>query len=334
MTHKPITLVAIVVTYNRLHQLQITLPALRDQAVDHIVVVDNASTDATPRWLADQTCARVHVLSLPTNTGGAGGFEAGMAYARDHLSPDWVVLMDDDARPEAGAMARFRDDLPTLETGFPDLGVVVASVFYPNGTLCEMNRPSRNPFWHPRLFARTLLRGTRSGFHLTDADFAPDAPAIPIDVASFVGYFVNARAWEKAGLPEGGLFIYGDDVLYSLRLRRAGFAMAFTPAIRFVHDCGTMGDGFVYRPLWKIYYHCRNGVDIARQAAGPLIFPAALVYYTLIWWRRGRHCTGDERRLYYRLMRMGLRDGLMGRRGRAPAVHDLAQALAAPAPKA
>ena len=39
--------------------------------------------------------------------------------------------------------------------------------------------------------------------------------------------------------------------------------MAFVPALRFTHDCGTMGDGFVYRPLWKIYYHCRNGVSIA-----------------------------------------------------------------------
>lgn len=321
-------LVAIVVTFNRLDQLQITLPALRDEAVDAIVVVDNASTDATPDWLATQGDDRVHVVTLPDNTGGAGGFEAGMAYARDHLSPDWVVLMDDDARPQPGALDRFRSETPTLEADFPDLGIVVAAVFYPNGTLCEMNRPSRNPFWNLGLFARTLLRGTRSGFHLTNAQFAPDAPALPIDVASFVGYFVKASAWKKAGLPEGGLFIYGDDVLYSLRLRRAGFAMAFVPKVRFTHDCGTMGDGFVYRPLWKIYYHCRNGVDIARQAAGPLIFPAALVYYTLIWWRRGRHCKGTERRLYYKMMRMGLRDGLLGRRGRADAVHDMARGLA------
>jgi hypothetical protein len=97
--------------------------------------------------------------------------------------------------------------------------------------------------------------------------------------------------------------------------------MAFAPMIRFTHDCGTMGDGFVYRPLWKIYYHCRNGVSIARQAAGPLIFPLALVYYTVIWWRRGQACPKDLRPTYYRMMRMGLRDGLLRRRGRKDAVH-------------
>ena len=327
-------LAAIVVTFNRLAQLQITLPALRDQQVDHIVVVDNASTDGTHDWLATQADARVHILTLSDNTGGAGGFESGMAYAKASLDPDWVVLMDDDARPDPGALTLFRSEIPQLETSFPNLGTIAAAVFYPDGKLCEMNRPSRNPFWHPGLFVQTLFKGTRSGFHLTDADYAPDAPAIPIDVASFVGYFVKAAAWKHAGLPEGGLFIYGDDVLYSLRLRRAGFAMAFAPMIRFTHDCGTMGDGFVYRPLWKIYYHCRNGVAIARQAAGSLIFPLALAYYTLIWARRGRHCKGAERRLYYAMMRRGLRDGLLGRRGRVDAVHDAVRGLVPPASKA
>ena len=118
--------------------------------------------------------------------------------------------------------------------------------------------------------------------------------------------------------------IYGDDVLYSLRLRRAGFGMILMPSVRFAHDCGTMGQGFIYRPLWKIYYHCRNGVSIARQAAGPLIFPAALAYYTLIWWRRGRHYDADERRLYRQMMWAGLRDGLRGRRGRNDAMHQAA----------
>jgi rhamnopyranosyl-N-acetylglucosaminyl-diphospho-decaprenol beta-1,3/1,4-galactofuranosyltransferase len=315
------TLTAIVVTFNRLAQLQITLLALRDQDVDHIVVVDNASTDDTPNWLADQADDHVHVLRQPHNTGGAGGFEAGMAWARDHLEPEWVVLMDDDARPHPGALALFRSETPKLENYFPKLGVVVAAVFYPDGKLCEMNRPSRNPFWNLSLFVRTLFKGTRSGFHLEDKDFAPDAPNRAIDVASFVGYFVHRRAFQGAGLPEGGLFIYGDDVLYSLRLRRAGFSMAFVPSIRFAHDCGTMGEGFVYRPLWKIYYHCRNGVSIARQAAGPLIFPLALAYYTAVWWRRGRACPADIRPQYYHMMRLGLRDGMLRRRGRNDQVH-------------
>ena len=311
-------LAAIVVTYNRLAPLKITLDRLLSEATDHIIVVNNASTDDTASWLETQTDARLHVINLETNTGGAGGFETGMKYARDTLDPDWVVLMDDDARPAPGALACFARETINID---PVYGCIAAAVFYPNGQICEMNRPSQNPFWHFRLFVKTLIAGSRAGFHLGDAAFKSDAKPIDIDIASFVGYFVSRAAIAKVGLPEGGLFIYGDDVLYSLRLRRAGVQMAMNPAVHFEHACGTLGDGFVFRPIWKMYYLCRNGVAIARQAAGPLIFPAALLYYIAVWWRRGRHCTTAERPMYNKMMWAGLRDGLRGQRGRNDAVH-------------
>jgi rhamnopyranosyl-N-acetylglucosaminyl-diphospho-decaprenol beta-1,3/1,4-galactofuranosyltransferase len=312
------TLAAIVVTYNRLAPLKVTIDRLLSDAADHIIIVNNASTDDTAAWLNTQINPRLHIITLATNIGGAGGFEAGMSHARDTLDPDWVVLMDDDARPAPDALACFARETSNID---PKYGCIAAAVFYPDGKICEMNRPSRNPFWNLGLFAKTLFTGSRAGFHLSDAAFAPNAGSVDIDVASFVGYFVSRDAVAKVGLPEGGLFIYGDDVLYSLRLRRAGLHMAMNPAVQFEHACGTLGDGFVYRPIWKIYYHCRNGVTIARQAAGPFIFPAALLYYIAVWWRRGRHCTPAERPAYRKMMWAGLRDGLLGRRGRNDAIH-------------
>lgn len=311
-------LVAVIVTHNRLHQLQITLGRLLDEDVEHIVIVNNASSDGTDAWLAHQSDPRLHMVTLSDNRGGAGGFEAGMAAARELFDPTWIVLMDDDARPHPGALARFREETPKLN---PDTGAVAAAVFYPDGTLCEMNRPSQNPFWNLGLFVKTLIKGSRRGFHLDDTAFAADAEPRPIDVASFVGYFVHRNVIARVGLPEGGLFIYGDDVLYSLRLRRAGFGITLLPSVRFEHDCSTIGEGFMYRPLWKIYYHCRNGVSIARQAAGPIVFPLALAYYILIWWRRGRFYLDEERVVYRGMMWMGLRDGLRGHRGRKDEVH-------------
>jgi len=309
---------AVVVTHNRLLHLQVTLERLLGEDIDHIVVVNNASSDGTAVWLEDQADPRLKVVNLLENQGGAGGFEAGMKAACDCFDPTWIVLLDDDARPFSGALARFRDYTSLLSS---DTGAVAAAVFYPDGTLCEMNRPSLNPFWNLKLFIKTIFNGNRRGFHLNDAAFDIDADPKAIDVASFVGFFVHRDAIARAGLPEGGLFIYGDDVLYSLRLRRANLKITFVPAVRFEHDCGTIGKGFVYHPLWKIYYHCRNGVSIARQAAGPVIFPLALTYYTLIWWRRSWLYANDERRSYRRMMWMGLSDGLRGRRGRKDELH-------------
>lgn len=300
--------------------MQETLPRLLAAGPDRVVVVDNASADGTGAWLAAQGDPRLAVLRLPDNRGGAGGFEAGMAHLAAE-DPDWILLLDDDAWPEPQAIARFRDRAAALPQA---TGAVAAAVFLPDGRIAEMNRPGYNPFWHPRRILATLTRGNRRGFKLPDSAFAVDAAPIAIDNASFVGYFVARRARERAGLPEGGLFIYGDDVLYSLRLRRKGLTILFDPAIRFVHDCGSMDAHFVYRPLWKIYYHCRNGVAIAWRAAGPLVFPLALAWYTVVWARRGRHCPPGERALYRRFMWQGIRDGLLCRRGRNDVIHDRA----------
>lgn len=327
-------LTAIVVTFNRLAQLQITVARLLGEKLDQIIVVDNASGDDTPTWLAAQTDPRLHVVTLSENMGGAGGFEAGVIHARDQFDPDWMVLMDDDARPLPGAMAQFQQDFADIdpECTAPDaVGAIAAAVLNMDGSICEMNRPSRNPFWRGREFLgtlRSLLTGkTRGGFHISDAIMAPDAPPSEIDVASFVGYFLARGAVARTGLPDGGYFIYGDDVTYSLRLRRAGLRLLMAPAVRFEHDCGTLSIDLATRPLWKVYYLSRNGVPMARLAAGIWLFPLALAYYVFVWVRKTRYYLPAERPLYRRLMWRGLRDGILGRRGRHDAAHAESNAL-------
>lgn len=314
MSTPPLRIAAVVVTHNRLAQLQLSLPRLLAEGFDRVLVVDNASDDGTAAWLAGQDDPRLAVLSQPENIGGAGGFEAGMAHLAATEDPDWILLQDDDAWPEPGALDRFRALAPTFDA---DVGAVAAAVRLPDGTIADMNRPGHNPFWSPRRIPKTLLHGTQVGFKLPDTAYDPEAPMTRIDNASFVGFFVARRCWQRVGLPDGGLFIYGDDVLYSLRLRRAGLQITFAPDVRFIHDSGTMDEGFIYRPMWKVYYHSRNGVAIARAAAGPLMFPLALLWYLTIWLRRGRHYTPAERQTYRSLLWRGVRDGILRRSGRA-----------------
>ncbi len=311
---------AVVVTYNRLPALKETLARLLAEPLDHIVLVENGSTDGTLDWLETQTDPRLLVLRPEANLGGAGGFEMGLRIAAERFDPDWFVLMDDDARPAPGAIAAFRGEtLPGLPD---DTGAVAAAVFLPDGEVCEMNRPTRNPFWSRKLLLKTLRQGT-GAFHLDDQMIRGSQPC-EIDVASFVGFFLSRAGLERAGLPDGGMFIYGDDVSYSLRLRLARMALLFDPRLRFEHACGSLGADLALRPIWKIYYVARNNIEVCRLAIGPVLWPLALGYYVLAWLRRSRRYPPAERGLYRRMMWGGLRDGLRGRDGRNAVVHDLA----------
>lgn len=302
-------LVAVVVTYNRLAQLQVTLPRLLESAegdLQAVIVVDNASTDGTGEWLDGQGgTPRLDVIRCETNLGGAGGFETGMRAAVERYDPDWVVVMDDDARPEPGVLARFQQQDRSGAEAW------AAAVYHLDGRICDMNRPSINPFWHREVLWRTLLGKGRDGFHIGKAEYEADTPCA-IDGTSFVGFFVSREGIAKAGFPDGSLFIYGDDVLYTLGFSQAGGRILFDPNLRFEHDFSTMTDGDQrFRPLWKSYYHYRNLLMVYRMASGWL-FPLVFLAATGKWMLKVRYHSG-ERLAFVGLVLRALRDGLLRR---------------------
>src|SRR4051812_18012026 len=90
---------AVVVTFNRKKLLVECLRGLLAQTrpLDHLIVINNASTDGTADMLAAEF-PELDVVHLPSNVGGAGGFHAGMKWAREN-GFDWTWVMDDDVAP-------------------------------------------------------------------------------------------------------------------------------------------------------------------------------------------------------------------------------------------
>jgi GT2 family glycosyltransferase len=314
-------LAALVVTHNRIGQIRRTIGRLRETPVSRICVVDNNSCDGTREWLAGIDDPRLRLIRTECNLGGAGGFELGLRTLMAEDRPDWVVLMDDDSRPAPGAIEHF---CAMTSRGWD---AVAAAVYRPDGCICEINRPTRNPFWSARTFLRTslgwLAGNARGGFHLPDRAYA-DRPQ-EIDATSFVGLFLPRATIERAGFPDGRLFIYGDDVLYTLGLRKRGLRIMFVPDLHFEHDHDAADQTAAghYVPTWKAYYNARNGLLVTRSAAGALFWPAFVVVL-LKWALAGRHY-GTERGRYFRLVRQGVRDGLRGKHDRP---HDEILALA------
>ncbi|SMR70623.1 Glycosyltransferase, GT2 family [Aliiroseovarius halocynthiae] len=303
------TLATVVVTYNRLPKLKATIARLLESPssdLAHVVVVNNASTDGTGEWLDGLSDPRLTVTHEPINTGGAGGFCRGMREAVDRFDPDWIMVTDDDGRPDPDALATFQ----SLDTSPYD--GIAAAVYFPSGEICEMNRPSRNPFWHLGEFAHKVVRGHR-WLYLTPESYDLNAPT-PIEMSSFVGFFISRRGIAMVGYPDPDLFIYGDDGIYTLDLAAKGGRMCFEPRIRFEHDMATFAgqQSGQFRPLWKLYYHHRNLLILYQKAAGLLYWP--LLPVILLKWVLKIRTYSQDRHLFVRLMWRALWDGLRDRR--------------------
>ena len=174
-----------------------------------------------------------------------------------------------------------------------------------------MNRPSVNPFWHLREFILTPFKG-RHGFHVDDSEYLCITPR-EIDASSFVGFFVRLSLIRegKIGLPRSELFIYADDIIYVLQMRKSGIKHWFVPTLRFHHDCQTLvNQQDVYHPLWKVYYTFRNRLEMYRIASG-LFYPLILLVKVPRFFVSVRHYAPHERRQFLVIAARAIRDGLL-----------------------
>jgi GT2 family glycosyltransferase len=97
----------VIATNDRLDLLRRVLRAVRqDPATAEIVVVDDANSDHTSRWL--RSCDRWDVPLQVLGTGGAGPGAARQAGV-EAASGDLVLLLDDDVIPRPGLVSRHRD---------------------------------------------------------------------------------------------------------------------------------------------------------------------------------------------------------------------------------
>ncbi len=287
--------VAVIVTFNRLEKLKQTLQHTLDQPFYRVVVVNNASTDGTEAWLDEHADPRLHIIHSQQNLGGAGGFHLGFdCAARQFPEAEWLVAFDDDAHPQAGMLETFNQlDVPA------ETGSLAAAVYLPDGRISEMNRPSVNPFWHLKELIFTSFKG-RQGFHVDDEEYELDSHR-EIDASSFVGFFLRLSLIRenRIGLPRTELFIYADDIIYILQLRKAGIKHWFVPRLKFVHDCDTLvNQQDVYRPLWKVYYTFRNRLEMYRIASG-LFYPLVLLIKIPKLFLAARFYEPEERRLFF-----------------------------------
>jgi len=287
-----VTVAAVVVTWNRLDLLREALPAVLGQTrpPDRVIVVDNASTDGTPAAVRDEFPG-VDLVSLPQNTGGAGGFAYGLALAQA-AGTDLAWLMDDDTVPGPEALAALLGARRSYSGPAPAL--IASRVMWTDGRPHPMNTPRVKPL---------ASRAERAA--------AAAAGCVPVRSASFVSVLADLAAAQRSGLPQADYFLWNDDFEFTARLLRRSPGL-LCPASIVVHKTKAFGATDA-DPGARFFYEVRNKVWTLRSAA-PLAAHERVLYggATLRRWARtfarsaGR---GTLARCLLRGLAAGLRSG-------------------------
>lgn len=195
-----------------------------------LIAVDNASPDRSAEIVRDDA-PRARLLTLEENR----GFAAGANLALTHAVGRYWLLLNPDVVVSAGGLetlVRWMDAHPAIAAASPELcgedgrcespGRATPSILR---TLLELSRLHR---LLPSPVRGSVLRGPYwPGGDQRDAGWVPGTAMI-----------VRPEAARQVGFLREGLFMYGEDIEWCWRLRRAGWRIGVCSAARFVHRGG------------------------------------------------------------------------------------------------
>ena len=192
-----------IVTYNRLELLKECVQQVLSQTVpfSYICIVDNNSTDGTSKYLdqlvaetqtasSDKNKPEFHILHLPENIGGAGGFAKGIENL-GKTDCDWILIIDDDAMIAADYIEQLQKAI--LKTNYLAYSGTVT-------TAGSIDTTHRRFIKCPRL----MLYGPVPEEAYAKASFE-------YDISTFCGLLVKADMVRRIGLPKTEYFIWFDD---------------------------------------------------------------------------------------------------------------------------
>jgi GT2 family glycosyltransferase len=240
--HEPAHVVAVVLNYNGRDETLACLESLRasDWPRMTTIVVDNGSDDD----IAAAVAARFEVTLVRNgaNLGFAGGMNAGLRMALDR-GADYALLLNNDTLVDP-AMVR---TLVQAARSHPDAGIVSPLILYRDA---------------PDVVSSAGLRfDPRRGYHgqpigMGETNDGQFQGVRAVDASPGTAMLVPTAAVREAGMLDEALYLYLEDVDWSLRMRALGRGIYMALDAHLWHGVSQTGGG-EYSPLIA-YYGTRN----------------------------------------------------------------------------
>lgn len=222
--------------------------------VAEIVVVDNASTDASidlcARHFADEP--KLKIIRNDTNRGFSAACNIGFSRA----TSEYVLFLNPDCSLHEGAVS----ELLRAMQADSSVGMVGGLLINPDGSEQAGGRRAIPTPWRSFVRAFGLSRFAARwpklffDFHLHKQPL----PSAPIEVEAISGacMLVRREAVDDVGLWDEGYFLHCEDLDWCMRFRQKGWKILFVPGAKITHALGVCGRS---RPIF-VEWHKHKGM--------------------------------------------------------------------------
>lgn len=235
---KKVDLSVIIVSFNTRDLLRKLLISLKQSRLSpytlETIVVDNASTDGS-KDLVKRTFPEVKLIAHDRNLGFAAANNKGLRQARGQ----YLLLLNSDTQVEPDTLKTMIDFMETNH----DFAAATCRVELPDGRLDPASHRGIPTPWAAFTYFTKLERLLPKSrlFGRYHQDWKNLQAVHEVEVISGAFFLVRRQVIEKVGLFDEGYFMYGEDVDWCMRIRKAGYKIAFVPSTKIAHVKGQSG---------------------------------------------------------------------------------------------
>ena len=237
-----------------------------------IIVVDNGSEDNSGKALKE-THPEIILLQSPVNTGFAGGNDIALKYSIEKKYT-YSLLLNNDTFVEPD----FLDELPAYMDEHENVGACQPKIFYHSQPHILWNGGSVYNRFLGITYSRRYLRKEgkwQKSIH-------------EVDWITGCAFFVRNSILQETGLLSNNMFMYYEDVEFSMRIKRKGYQLMFFPGSVVYHIAGASlkekkrgKEGYLNPRVH--YFNFRNNIWFLKKYT-PLYFAPTVVLFNLFYY--------------------------------------------------
>lgn len=268
MQNKPLVYI-IILTWNGKQDTLECLESLRKINYQNykILIVDNASTDGTEK-IVKSKFPNIDYIYNPENLRYAGGNNIGIDYAIKQ-NADYILLLNNDTIVEPN----FLEHLIITAESEPSIGIVGPKIFYYDRPDLIWYAGGRIEWWKGWIYHEGIRKNDMEYFNYKkETDFVTGCCLL-----------IKKEVIKKIGKLDKTYFIYGEDVDFCIRAKKANFKVIFEPQAKIWHKISVSTGGHL--SWFKNWNKLKSQLKIFLRYAYPfqwLTIPFGLLIYIIL----------------------------------------------------
>lgn len=205
--------------------------------IDHIVVVDNKSTNNSLKMLKEANDNTWYLITSSENKGYASGNNIGIKYLIDNFNVDIIGIVNPDIMFSNDFICEIKK---SFEKYYEEYAIITGLQLKPDGSI------SKRAFWKELNFKRLLISNSSILSKIDnifnnyiEKKIKEDKEIIDVSVVEGCCFFINANDMKKIGFFDENTFLFCEEDILAKKIKKINKKIGVNKKITFIHNHST-----------------------------------------------------------------------------------------------